>query len=459
MSSPNPVPQPRRYRPRPLFGPLVLIIIGVLFLLRNLGIVSVRSIALWLAHYWPVVLIVWGVAKLAEYLWARRSGYPAPRLGGGSIAFLIFFVLCGMAATNASNWDWPGIRENLENESDFDVSDWFGTAHDFTDNFAQPIPESAQIKILCNRGDISITASPDSQIHGLVHKTLHTDSQDAANKLNETTHAKFQQQGTLWLLDLTSVDFERGSFNVDLQLPRNASISLSTRRGDISVSDRTANVDASSDRGDINVEQITGSSSLHLKHGSLTAKKISGNVTVDGTVNDSNISDVGGTLTLTGTYWGDMELSHIAKQVHFSTSRTDLQFARLDGDFNMHPDDLRATAIAGPFNLETRSKSVHLEDVSGDVHIDDRNASIEVHTKGAPGNIDLTSVHGEIDLTLPGASGFQLDAQSVGGEVQSDFSVNVDNSGNTATARGTVGRGGPSIRLKADHGTIQIRKQ
>jgi len=154
-----------------------------------------------------------------------------------------------------------------------------------------------------------------------------------------------------------------------------------------------------------------------------------------------------------------MELSHIAKQVHFSTSRTDLQFARLDGDFNMQPDDLRASAIAGPFSLETRSKGVHLQDISGDVHIDNRNATVELHTKGSPGNIDVTSVHGEIDLTLPAASGFQLDAQSVGGEVQSEFNVNVDNSGNVSTAKGTVGRGGPSVRLKADHGTIQIRKQ
>jgi DUF4097 and DUF4098 domain-containing protein YvlB len=459
MSSPNPVPQHRRFRPRSLFGPLVLIVIGIIALLHNMGMVSWPSIGWWLARYWPVVLIVWGVAKLAEYMWARRTGYPPPRLGGGSIAFLIFFVLCGMAATSASRWDWPGIRSQIESDSDVDVSNWFGSAYDFTDNFAQPIPASAQIKVLCNRGDITITSSPDSQVHGLVHKTLHTDSQDAANKLNESTHTRFQQQGTLWLLDLTSVDFERGSFNVDLQLPRNAAISLSTRRGDISVSDHAANVDASSDRGDIRVEQITGNSSLHLKHGSLTAKKISGDVTVDGTLNDSNISEVGGTLTLTGTYWGDMELSHIAKPVHFSTSRTDLQFARLDGQFNMQPDDLRASSITGPFTLDTRSKSVHLEDVSGDVHIDDRNASIEVHTKGAPGNIDVTSVHGEIDLALPAASAFQLDAQSVGGEVQSDFGVSVDNSGNTATARGTVGRGGPSIRLKADHGTIQIRKQ
>jgi hypothetical protein len=463
MSAPIPVPQ-RHYRPRSLFGPLVLIAIGVLFLLRNLGVVSYRAIGWWFLHYWPVVLIVWGVAKLGEYVWARQVGYPTPRLGGGSIVFLIFFVLAGLAATRISDWNpnfnWGDLGREIEAGSDVDLSDVFGEGYDFTDNFAQPLAGATEIKVLCNRGDISVTASPDNQAHALVHKTLHADSQEAAGKLNDSTHAKFQQQGTLWLLDLTSVAYERGNFNVDLQLPRSVPVSISTRRGNITVSDRGGSVEAATDRGDVSVEQVAASSavSVHLKHGSLTAKKLSGDMNVDGTLNDINISDLAGQLTMSGTYWGTMELSRIAKPVHFSTSRTDLQFARLDGDFNMQPDELRASAIAGPFSLDTRSKTVHLEGVTGDVHIDDRNATVEVHTKGGPGNIDITSVHGEIDLNLPAASSFQLDAQSTGGEVQSDFSVNVDNSGNVSNAKGTVGKGGPNVRLRADHGTIQIRK-
>ena len=43
--------------------------------------------------------------------------------------------------------------------------------------------------------------------------------------------------------------------------------------------------------------------------------------------------------------------------------------------------------------------------------------------------------------------------------MQSDFNVNLDNSGNNATATGAVGNGGPQVRLRADHGTIQIRKE
>jgi DUF4097 and DUF4098 domain-containing protein YvlB len=129
----------------------------------------------------------------------------------------------------------------------------------------------------------------------------------------------------------------------------------------------------------------------------------------------------------------------------------------------MEPDSLTATTITGPFKLDTRSKggskSVRLEDVSGDVHIDNRNGSVEVRPKGPLGNIDVNNIHGEIDLNLPANAGFQLDAESIGGEIQSDFNVNADNRSNNATAKGTVGKGGPVVHLKADHGTIQIRKQ
>ena len=45
-------------------GPILLILIGVLFLSRNLW----QQIPLFdlLAHYWPFILIGWGVLRLVE---------------------------------------------------------------------------------------------------------------------------------------------------------------------------------------------------------------------------------------------------------------------------------------------------------------------------------------------------------------------------------------------------------
>jgi DUF4097 and DUF4098 domain-containing protein YvlB len=456
MSTPNPVPYRRPYRPRSVFGPLILVAIGILILLHNTGVISAHSFGWWFAHYWPVLLILWGVIKLLEYMWARQKGYVTPRLGGGGVVFLVFFILFGLLATNSLRWDWPGFRSEFND--DFDFGDMWGNQYDYTDNFATPMPSAQQIRILGRHGDITIKSSADGQAHAVVEKNLRSQSQADADRQNESNHARFEQQGNIWVLDLSGSAFERGRFNLDLELPPKADLSVSTRNGNISVQERPGNVDLSTDHGDINVEHIKGNATVNLKRGSASTKQVSGNVTINGG-SDITVSDIGGIVTLTGGYPGTLRLSHIAKQVHFSSPRTDLQFERLDGDLTMEMDSLHANTIAGPLKLDTHSKSVHMEDVSGDVHIDDKNASIELQPKQPLGNMDVTSVRGEIDLSLPRTAAFQLDAQSVGGEIQApDFSLNVDNNGRIATATGTVGKGGPTIRLRADRGTIQIKK-
>lgn len=462
MSTPNPAPYYRRERPRSLFGPIVLTAIGIILLLCTTGRISWQSFWMGFAKYWPVLLILWGIAKLGEYLVARQRGYPPPRLGGGSVVFLIFFVFVGLLAQGVvrarESVNWNGLRDAIGSDADFDPSELFGSGHEFTDTVAMPLAGAAQIRVVNGRGDITVTASPDNQAHGFVHKNVRSDSDSSAERINQSTQPKFLQQGGVWVLDLTGGDYRNGRFNLDLQLPRNAALALSTRFGNIAVTGIKANVDCSSDHGDISAEQIGGDASLRLRGGKLTARNISGNVTVDGG-RDTTIADIGGTLSMTGSFPGEVQVSHVAKPVHFSTSRTNLEFARLDGDLNMELDSMRASGVYGPFTLTTRSKTVRLEDLSGDVHIQDSNATVEIRPKLPLGNLDVSNSRGEIDLNLPGSASFQLDARSNGGEVESDFNVRVDNSGNTATAQGTVGRGGPLVKLKSDHGTIQVKKQ
>ena len=461
MSTPVQTPYypPRRHRS--LFGPVVLIAIGVLFLLRNFGIISTRAFWFWFSEYWPVLLILLGVIRLGEYMWARQSGGPVPRLGGLAILFLVFFIIFGLTTTRLSRVDWPSVRDNLGID-DSDAGDFFGgmfgTRYDFSDNFSQPVA-ATQLRILANRGDITITASTDKQVHAIIQKALRSDSQEHANNLNNSTNPKLVEQGSVAILDLTGGDYQRGQFDLDLQVPPALAVSVTTHHGDITISQRDGNVDLTSDHGDVNFDGIKGDAAIHLRHGSVTGKNITGNVTLDGTVSDTNLSDVKGTVTMTGTYWGDLQLARIARRVHFTTSRTDLEFAGLDGSFDMQPDDLRANSLTGPFRLETRSKSVHLEDVSGQVNIRDSNAPVELRPKSPLAAVEISNRHGDIRLAVPENAGFQLDASSIGGDIHTDFDLKADNDRRNATLRGTVGKGGPQITLHADRGTIEVRKQ
>jgi DUF4097 and DUF4098 domain-containing protein YvlB len=457
MSSPTQTPY---YNPRPrsIVGPLVLITIGVILLLLTTRIISYQGFHNWMVHYWPLLLILWGIAKLLEHFWARQRGEPTPRLGAGGIVLLVFVIMFGSLATSTANWNWRGIGDEMG--ADPDWGNWFGQNYDFTDNFAQPLAGASEIKILSARGDINVTTSDDNQVHAVVRKSVRSDSQENANRLNESTRPKFIQQGGVWLLDLTSGDFEKARFDLDLQLPKQVALSLATRRGNLTVSQHDGSVDLTTDRGDLSADNVKGSTSLHVRHGSVSVKQITGNVQVDGEVDDGTVSDVSGTLDFNAGYNGNVELSRIGQRLHFKSVRTDLQLAKLDGEISMGHGDLRASSVAGPVKLTTRSNEVHLADVSGEVEVENRNGVVAIRPKAPIGNIDISNAHGAIELDLPASAGFRLDAQSTNGNIDvNDFGVNVDNQTRDATARATVGKGGPDIRLRTDRGSIQIRKQ
>lgn len=58
-------------RPRSAFGAIVLIAIGVIFLLINLGVLPVAQLKAFLAQWWPLILIFLGVWLLVR---PRHSG-------------------------------------------------------------------------------------------------------------------------------------------------------------------------------------------------------------------------------------------------------------------------------------------------------------------------------------------------------------------------------------------------
>src|SRR5437660_526790 len=62
MSSPTMIPRPRRRRS--LAGPVILILVGLLFLLKNMGM-HIELFGIF-ARWWPVLLIVAGVVKIVE---------------------------------------------------------------------------------------------------------------------------------------------------------------------------------------------------------------------------------------------------------------------------------------------------------------------------------------------------------------------------------------------------------
>ena len=75
-----------------VIGPLILIGIGALFLLRNLW-PDIPLVEL-ISRYWPFVLIVWGGIRLIEILLWSMMAKPLPRNGISGGEWMLVFLIC-----------------------------------------------------------------------------------------------------------------------------------------------------------------------------------------------------------------------------------------------------------------------------------------------------------------------------------------------------------------------------
>jgi hypothetical protein len=458
VQAPPPMPPMRPRQPRSFAGPVVLILIGVFFLLHyTFGILPFYDWGKWFAHYWPLLLIVWGVIKLIEYQHANASGVRPRGIGAGGVFLIVFLVVAGLSTHEFYNHNW-NIQGWCEG-SDAEDLPWCGHSYAFTDELQQSFPADAKLHVSSEHGAINIVSSEDNQIHVTVHKRIRADRQEQADSWNKSTQPKISVTGQVLNLDANT----RGagdhwvSSDLDVSLPRKASVVVSTHHGDISIMGRDGTANVTSQDGDVSVTDVNGQVSLNLDKSSARISQVSSDVSIQGRANDVSLEDVRGTVRLDGDFMESVKLSRIAKPVNFKSSRTDMDFTKLDGYLNLDSGDLEASSVSGPLRLRTRSKDIMLSGVSNDVHLVDENGAVEIHINKL-GSLEVSNKKGDIRIFVPEKAGFQLDAQARDGEIHTDFnSLKIENGDQRSTANGSVNGGGPRMVLNNEHGTIEIR--
>ncbi len=456
---PPPIIPPRRYR-RSFAGPVVLIVLGIVFLLGNLHMLSWMRLGTLFAHYWPALLILWGVIKLVEYQQAQRDGVPARGIGVGGVFLVIFIVGGGLMATQASRFNWGEIRDNM-NIDDNDLDNLFGETYSFDDHLEQNVPPTAtSLRVNDDHGAVRVSVANDNKITVVVRKRVGAESKNDADKYNKQASPTITFAGNVILLDAkTQAAGDHGvQSDLDISVPRKMELHVVSRRGDVSVTGRDGEVEINSQHGDVSVEDVNGSVRVNLEKGSAKVEQVNGDVHIDGRLNEVTVTDVKGSAQFDGEFEESVKLARISKNVAFKSSRTNLEFSHIEGDLDLDSDDLHGDQITGPVHLTTRSKQIRLEDVSGDVRVQNENGGIEISMRSL-GNVQIDSRNGDIQLSVPDKAGFHVDARTREGEIQSDFpEIKIDNNEHESKASGTVGNGAAHIVLNNEHDGIEIRK-
>ena len=454
------MPPPQRPH-RSIAGPVVLILMGVLFLCGTMGILEIHNLGRLFAHFWPALLILWGVIKLIEYEQAKRYGQPVRGIGVGGVFLMLFLIGAGLIATQASRVDWKSIGEHVQIGDDEGLDEIFsGSTFDYSDELSKDIPAGSSLHINDDRGTITVNVSDSKTIKVSLRKKVKAEKQEDADTYNSKTKPQLTVVDKVVTLDAQThaAGDHSVTTDMDVYVPRNTDIVIVSRRGDITINGMQGNVDVTNHNGEVNLNDHTGNAVFNLEASAARVQHIKGDLTIQGRAKEVAVEDVDGTLHLNGEFQESVRLVRISKTVSFHSTRTEMEFSRLDGRLDLDSGDLRADSLSGPMKLTTRSKDISLEGLSGDLRLEDENGTVEVGLH-KPGNIQIDNRKGDVRVSLPPNTAMKVEARTREGEISSDFEeVKVDNRERDSSASGSIGTNGPKLALNCDKGTIEIRK-
>ncbi len=437
-------------RNRSLAAPLLLVIIGGVFLWRNLN--PETPVFDLFAQYWPFLLIGWGLIRLLEVLLSPQQRYFG--LTGGEVVLVVFICLIGFGMFAVHQ---RGIRiapEIFGEQYDYPIS-----AHASAAGIQRVVFENP-------RGNLRITGADTQEVTVNGHKLIRANTRSEADRTNGNTPLELVPQGDRLLVRSNQdhvPDTQRMSDDLEVTLPRKVAIEARGQSGDYEISGTTGDVDLSSGRGDVRLSQVHGNARLEIGRSDLVrAVDITGSLTLDGRGSDIEMENVAGQVTIHGPYVGSLGFKNLAKPLQFEGARnTELRVEAVPGTINMDLGGFTAQNVKGPVRLVTRSRDIRLADFTQSLDLDTERGDVSLQ----PGHLPLPKMEihsgvGRIDLVLPEKAAFQLQATAEHGEATNDFGppIQKEVDGRTTTLKGSVGSG-PLIRITADRGSVSVRKE
>jgi Putative adhesin/Domain of unknown function (DUF5668) len=445
---------------RSIFGGLLLILLGVVFLLiRHYPELGIGHL---LRLYWPVILIVWGIAKLIDIFSARQSGDASPPwLSGGEIALIIllFVAVTGM-------WGLGRIRDQLGDTDSFSWNDmWVKKGVPVSEDVPPvAVKPNSSISVHTPRGDVTVFADEDTDLRIVATKTVSSVSDAESSKRASEIKIDVTPVSGGFRVEPSGISGDRSHTRVDLEvhLPKQVSVTAQTDSGDLTITGINGSVTAISLSGDIAIHDAGSDVTAKMQNGDVRVAQVHGDVRLSGKGNGVELSDVSGNATIDGEFFGPIQISNVAQTVQFNSERTNLTILKMHGRLDLDSDSLQISDVDGGIKLKTHDKSIEIENAAGRIDINNAHADVSINLKKPPSDeINVQNDSGGIDLALPSHSTFEISAASRSGEIETEFddsALKRETSGETKKLEGKVGSHGPKITLNTTYGTINLRK-
>jgi DUF4097 and DUF4098 domain-containing protein YvlB len=444
-----------------IVGPLILITIGILFLMRT----AVPSFSLYdfFSEYWPYLFILWGVLQILEVSVraARGVSLPINGISAGS-----WFLIVVIAAVGFTMFEVRG-RHDWWRHVSFDQSmGWFGEPHDYDiAEQTREVGRNPRIVIETFRGSVRVVGSDSTALKLTGRKTVRAMKDGDAAQANRETPIEISTEGdtvTIRCNQRKASGKVRVNTDLELAVPRGGTLQATGEAGDFDVTGLDGNINISSDNAGVRVQDAAGNISINTRRGDvIRCINVKGSVDLKGRSSDVQLEKIAGQVTVNGSYSGTLTFRALAKPLHLDNFQTTLVVQKVNGQITMDRGSFSAQDIVGPSQLTTHATDVEIAAFTNPLDVRVDKGDISLQAAGGPlYPMTVRTGSGNIDLGLPGTAKFELVASTDRGEITSDFgeTLKKEQSGRGQRLVGIVGSSGPSISLATDRGTITVRK-
>lgn len=222
------------------------------------------------------------------------------------------------------------------------------------------------------------------------------------------------------------------------------------------------NVDLETQGGSIKGGDLEGTVRAHTSGGSLRFGNITGTVWGRTSGGSIELTSCGSPVDLK-TSGGSIEVVDVAGDVQAQTSGGSLRFGAIQGSIwgKTSGGSIRVASCSGGADVQTSGGSIKLQSVGGDVNAKTSGGSIHAVTKTQLQDAcNLRTSGGGITVTLIPDIAINVDAETSGGRVSTDFAVASIIQGKVPRNRlkGSINGGGPLLKLHTSGGNIYLQK-
>ncbi len=441
-------------------GPLVLIVIGTVFLMHAIS--PDFQVGDLLSHYWPYALILWGVISFFEvcFRFMRGAAIPANGVSGGGWVIVFFVALVGLSAfefRRPNTW-WRQIGFNQSVEA-------FGEQHEYSvEPILKTVGSAPHIVLESFRGDAKITGSDTSDVSLTGSKSIRSFENDSADKANKQTPVEISLEGDTVIVRCHQDRADSRSpvtTNLELSVPKGSSIEATGSVGDFEINTVSGNVDVTSGNAGVRLQDIGGNVKIDTRKSDvIRCASVKGTVDLHGRGSDVELEKIQGQVTVAGDYSGTVSLRALSKPVRVESMRTQLDAQQVPGEIRLDRGSLTGENLIGPVKVTTKSTDVTLDHFTEGLDLTIDRGDVDLRPENVPvGRMAIHTKSGNIELALPSAARFAITASTENGEIDNQFSdaLKENSEGRGAKLEGSVGSG-PDINISTKHGTITVRK-